>query len=234
MTNSEIFLEKYKQLEETVRSTYNLRNEDSISYYLSGQSKYKQYADDIRYCQEVRNLLSHKKKINNSFAIEPNEKMIQFIENLINSIKNRPKCSDIQIKFKDVYWRSISDNVKATMSVMRDKLFTHVPILDEDGFVIGVFDENSVFTYIADEEIVSIDETLKFADIKKYLSIIGREMESFVYIKASAYVEELESIIEEAFNKGHRIGLAFVTVNGSPKDKLQGIITPWDIIKLFP
>ena len=68
MTNSEIFLEKYKQLEETVRSTYNLRNEDSISYYLSRQSKYKRYADDIRYCQDVRNFLSHKKKINNSFA----------------------------------------------------------------------------------------------------------------------------------------------------------------------
>ena len=232
MTNSEIFLEKYKQLEETVRSTYNLRNEDSISYYLSGQSKYKRYADDIRYCQDVRNLLSHKKKISNSFAVEPNEKMIQFIENLTSSIKNRPKCSDIQIKFKDVYWRSISDNVKTTMSVMRDKLFTHVPILDEDGFVIGVFDENSVFTYIADEEIVSIDENLKFTDIKNYLSTTGREMESFVYIKATAYVEELESIIEEAFSKGQRIGLAFVTLNGSPKDKLQGIITPWDIIKL--
>ncbi len=232
MTNSEIFLEKYKQLEETVRSTYNLRNEDSISYYLTGQSKYKRYADDIRYCQDVRNLLSHKKKISDSFAVEPNEKMIQFVDSLINSIKNRPKCSDIQIKFKDVYWRSMSDNIKETMLLMRNKLFTHIPILNEDGLVIGVFDENSVFSYIADEEIVSIDETLKFADIKKYLSITGREMESFVYIKASAYVEELESIIEEAFNKGHRIGLAFVTVNGSPKDKLQGIITPWDIIKL--
>ena len=102
MTNSEIFLEKYKQLEETVHSTYNLRNEDSISYYLTGQSKYKRYADDIRYCQDVRNLLSHKKKISDSFAVEPNEKMIQFVDSLINSIKNRPKCSDIQIKFKDV------------------------------------------------------------------------------------------------------------------------------------
>ena len=94
----------------------------------------------------------------------------------------------------------------------------------------GVFDENSVFTYIADEEIVAIDESLTFADVQKHLSLEGREMESFVYVKATSYVDELEEKIESAFNMGKRIGLAFVTASGSNKDKLQGIITPWDII----
>lgn len=63
MTNAEIFIEKYKQLEEVVRSTYNLRNSDSISFYLSNQNIYQRYRDEIRYCQEVRNLLSHKKRL---------------------------------------------------------------------------------------------------------------------------------------------------------------------------
>lgn len=230
MKNSEIFLEKYKQLEDIVRYTYKLGEGDSISHYLSGQSKYKRFADDIRYCQKVRNLLCHEKKVSDSFAVEASASMIDFIDKLIDNIKKRPKCCDIQIKFADVCWRSLNDTVKDAMTEMRNKLFTHIPILNEDGHVIGVFDENSVFTYIADEEIVAIDESLTFADVQKHLSLEGREMESFVYVKATSYVDELEEKIESAFNMGKRIGLAFVTASGSNKDKLQGIITPWDII----
>jgi len=228
--NSEIFLQKYKQLEEVVRVTYNLGEGDSISNYLKDISKYKRFADEIRYCQKVRNFLSHEKKVNDSFAVEASVSMIEFIEKLIDNIKNRPKCYDIQIKFDNVCWRSLNDTVKDAMTEMRNKLFTHIPILNEDGCVVGVFDENSVFTYIANEEIVAIDKTLKFSDIQQYLSLEDREMESFVFVKATSYVDELEEKIESAFNMGKRIGLAFVTASGSYKDKLQGIITPWDII----
>lgn len=109
MTNAEIFMEKYKQLEEVVRSTYNLKNGDSISYYLSNQNTYQRYRDELKYCQEVRNLLSHKKKIENEFAVEPSQQMIGFIDNLINKIKKRTKCYEIQISESNVCWKSIND-----------------------------------------------------------------------------------------------------------------------------
>lgn len=128
MKNSEVFLEKYKQLEDVVRSTYKLGEGDSISHYLSSQSKYKRFADDIRYCQKVRNLLCHEKKVSDSFAVEASVSMIEFIDRLIDNIKKRPKCFDIQIKFADVCWRSLNDTVKDTMTEMRNKLFTHIPV----------------------------------------------------------------------------------------------------------
>lgn len=232
MSNSELFLEKYKELEKAVRSTYNLKEYDSISYYLREKSKFKQYAQDISYCQKVRNFLCHETKLEGDFAIEASDGMIKFIENLTDEILSQPNCSDIQVKLTDVYWRLLSDSVKETMAVMRKNAYTHIPILDENGTVIGVFDENSVFTYIADEQAVSIDDNLKFADIQKHISIYGREMESFLFVKASFNAAELEKIIEDEFKKGKRIELAFVTQSGSNDDKLLGIITPFDIIKL--
>ena len=232
MDKTKIFLEKYKHLEDVVRVTYNLREDDSISFYLTGQVKYARFANELRYCQRVRNFLVHEKKVNDNFAVEVSESMLNFIDMLVNNIVNQPRCLDVQIKFRDVYWRSITDSVNETISVMRNKLFTHVPILDDKGVVLGVFDENSIFTYIADEGIVSIDEKLRFSDIKKYLSIEKREMEMFIFVKPNTYVEELESIIEDAFKKGQRVGLAFVTSSGNSMDRVQGIITPWDIIKV--
>lgn len=226
-----MFLERYKELEEVVRSTFNLKYEDSISYYLGSENKFKRYANDVRYCQEVRNLLSHKKKIDDTFAVEPTEQMIKFITQLIELIRNRARCSDIQIGISQVYWQPLCGSVKATMKEMRRKVFTHIPILEE-GVVIGVFDENSVFSYLADEEIIEIDDNLTFNAIRKYLSVNGRDMEEFIFYKASGYVENLEIEFERAFKRGKRIGIVFLTQSGKPNEKLQGIITPWDIIAM--
>ena len=229
MTNAEIFIDKYKQLEEVVRSAYNLKNSESISYCLNEQAKFQKFRDDIKYCQEVRNLLSHKKKVSNSFAVEPSQQMITFIEGLIQKIQKRPRCSDIQVKIGQVYWQTVGGNVKETIKAMREHLYTHTPIL-ENGTVIGVFDENSIFCYLADEEIVEISSELTFNDIKRYISLNGREMEDFLFFKPTQYVEELENKFEEYYKKGKRVGIAFLTQNGTATEKLQGIVTPWDII----
>ena len=42
--------------------------------------------------------------------------------------------------------------------------------------------------------------------------------------------EELENKFEEYYKKGKRVGIAFLTQNGTATEKLQGIVTPWDII----
>lgn len=221
---------KYIQLEKTVRETYNLNKSDSISYYLSRKDKFRKFRHDIHYCQEVRNWLQHNEKINKDFAITPNDVMIDFIDSLIERIKSRSKCPDICIKVNDVYYQNIDGNIQTTIKVMRKNCFTHIPIL-KDNIVVGIFDENSVFNYIADNIIVMIDQKLKFSDIKQYLSIDDRKMESFVFMPYDSYVEELEDLIEMEFKKGKRIGMALLTSDGNKTSPLMGIITPWDIIQ---
>lgn len=229
MSNAEIFLEKYKQLEEAVRSTYKINSNDSVAYYLEGQNRFKAFRDEIDYCRQVRNLLAHKKKVNNEFAVEPSVCMIEFIEALIEKVRSRMRCLTIAIGMSNIFWQDINGNVKTTMKIMQQKLYTHIPIL-EDGVVIGVFDENSIFNYLAKEEIVDIDSDLTFQSILPFLSLDDREMEEFVFIGRNCYVDELEEKIDQAFHQGKRVGLAFITENGKRTQKIQGIITPWDII----
>lgn len=224
------YINKYIQLEKTVRKTYNLRKRDSISYFLSHKENFKELHYDIQYCQDVRNWLQHNKKINKDFAITPNDVMIDFIDSLIERIKSRSKCPDICIKVNDVYYQNIDGNIQTTIKAMRENCFTHIPIL-KDNIVVGIFDENSVFNYIADNKIVMIDSKLKFSDIKQYLSIDDREMESFVFMPYDSYVEKLEDLIEMEFKKGKRIGMALLTSDGNKASPLMGIITPWDIIQ---
>lgn len=230
MNNAEVFIEKYKKLERVVRETYHLKMNDSISTYLGQQEKYWKYRADIQYCQDIRNWLQHERKVNSEFAILPNEAVISFIDSLICKIEGRKRCADIAIREKDIYWRSLDDGVKEAMQEMRKRTYTHVPILDAERRVIGVFDENSIFDYLADEGIVDIDDHLCFGTIQKYLSVSGREMEEFIFMRSTEYVDELENRVERAFRKGKRVGMAFLTADGRQTSPLFGIVTPWDII----
>lgn len=233
MTNAEIYIEKYKELEAAVRAEYNISEHDSISFYLGHKTKYKKYQEDIAYCQKIRNFYAHNGKIpdgvNQSFAIEPNDCMLEFISKLIDDIKSRKKCLEVAVRLNKVYWCKPSHNVRTAIRMMREGGFTHVPIL-EGGRVVGMFDELSVINYLSDTESGEISPDLKFSQIEKYVLFGSRQQKGFVFISKDTYAEELREQIDLAYANGNRIKMAFVTQNGNPEEQLLGIITPWDLI----
>lgn len=229
INNAEIFIEKYKELENVVRTTFNLNNEDSISFFLTKQYKYQNDKEEIRYCQEIRNLIQHKKKLGDAYPIQPTVETIDFITALIEKVKNKKRCNDICVRFKDIYKNELDDKVKDAMHVMKREHFTCVPIMNGKK-VIGVFDENSLFEYLAQEEIIEIDSNLTFRDIEAFLSITEREMEEFVFFKSQEFVENLEIEFEKSLNRKKRISAVFLTPNGNKNEDITGLITAWDIL----
>lgn len=233
-TNAEIFIEKYKELEQAVRAEYSLSDGDSISFYLGHKTKYKKYQEDIAYCQKVRNFFAHNGKlpdgVNKSFAIEPNDCMVEFITRLIDNIKNRERCIDVAVRLNEVYWCRMNHNVRTAVRIMAEGGFTHVPVL-EGGRVVGVFDELSVIRYLSSSEHNEIDQNLRFSQIKDFITFDKRGLKGFVFVASNLYAEELREMIDIAYSEGRRIKMAFVTAGGKQDETLLGIITPWDLIK---
>lgn len=229
MNNADIYIEKYKLLEKAVRDTYHLKQGDSISRFLCSQEKYAKLADDIRYCQEVRNWLQHESKVNGEFAIMPSSEMLSFIDDLIDKVNSPRRCGDISVRYEKIFWRNMNASVRDTVHTMRQRGFSHVPVL-KNGMVVGVFDENSIFNYLSDNGSVSLDGDLKLSDIEKYLSLDGRKTERFLFVKPSTYVEDLEEKIQQESKRGNRVVMAFVTATGKRNSQLRGIVTPLDVI----
>lgn len=222
------FLDKYKQLENAVRQAYGLDQNDSISHFLRSRREFSKYAERLQYCTEVRNLLQHKQKIDGSFAVQPTPQMLDFIDDLVAAVKDRPKVLDIATRADRIYYRQMSDLVKEAMHVMIEKRYTHVPIYG-GGKVIGVFDENALFNYIASEGVIDIDG-LRFQDMQPYLQLEGRDGFVFTFNARDLYVEELESIFEDHFRKGDRVGVAFITEHGDESESVLGMVTAYDIL----
>lgn len=234
MSKADEFIEAYKILEANVRFAYHLKDEESIVTALKKQMGFAKHIDKIQSCANLRNYYQHTAKVNNVFAAEPMDEAIQFLHVLSEMVRKRPKCKDVCIKLNEIYWRAPSDNVRDAMRVMKKNMYTCVPIL-VDGIVTGIFDENSLFSYISEnlDDIFEVGENCTFQDIAEHLSLEGREMEEFEFVSMNRYVDDVTALFEKRFNCGKRLGLILLTNTGKSTEPLQGIITPWDIINLY-
>lgn len=231
MNNTDLFLDKYKKLEVAVKSKYGLYGGESFTARLRRIKCLEKYSAEIKYCADVRNLLSHNPKIGNAYAVEPSQQMLDFMDFIIEKVKSRPRCRDIAIKYNNILKASPDGKIIDFIKIMYERGISHLPIV-QNHRVIGVYNAQSVYSYLSDFSCKSITalKGATFRSIEKHLSVTGRKNDEFIFVRSNMYVDELEEIFEKSIKSGKRIRLAFLTQNGKPSEPLQGIITPWDII----
>ncbi len=230
MTNADEYIQKFKELESIVKETFGLNDWDSVTNFLSKRDEYRPFREEIKYCQEVRNLLQHKQKIGGEYPVEPTREMIDFLERVINSLRNRKKCSEIMVPLNRLFYKKTSESVSGTLSGMKKIPTGHVPVLDENGKVCGVFTAVSLLHMIADKKGGVIGPEYSFSDAKEYISLFHHESEVYRFIKGSLYVDELKDVFEHTYSGGKRLSMVFVTTDGSANGKLLGTISPWDVL----
>lgn len=230
MSNAEEFISKYKLFESAVRTTYGLSNEESIRNFLCKQPEYSRYQAEIVCCQETRNLLQHQPLIQGEYPVEPSDKLVKTLDFLMAKVLDRQTCMDICVKASAVFSAKPHDSVKKAMTTMRAKRFSCIPVIDEEGKVLGIFSEGSIFDYVADEEIVELNDALCFEDLEGYIDLDGREGALNLFLPHNYSVDKLLNRIEDATNAHERFQVAIITNNGSRSEPMQGIVTPWDVI----
>lgn len=230
MTNADEYIQKFKELESIVKETFGLNDWDSVTNFLSKREEYRPFREEIKYCQEVRNLLQHKQKIGNAYPVEPTREMIGFLEMTIDSLKNRKTCGEIMVPLSKVLFCRKNDSIRETVRKMRDFPSGHVPILDDGGRISGVFTAVSFLNMMADRRGEPFDREADFAFAEKYIAFDHHESEVYRFVKSSLYVDELKDIFEHTYSGGKRLAMVFVTENGKSDGKLIGTISPWDVL----
>lgn len=230
MSNAEEYIQKFKELEAVVKETFGLNDWDSVTNFLSKRDEYRPFREEIKYCQEVRNLLQHKQKIGGEYPVEPTREMINFLERTINSLKNRKKCGEIMVPLSRLFFRREKDSIRETLFKMREIPSGHVPVLDDEGKVSGVFTAVSFLNIIADRKGNPLSPDADFEEAKKYISFDSHDSEVYHFVKSSLYVDELRDIFEHTYSGGKRLAMVFVTSNGKADGKLLGTISPWDVL----
>ena len=156
-----------------------------------------------------------------------NEGVIPFLDDVITRIKKSPTTANILIPRNDVFSASLSDMVYCVVDKMLEKIFSHVPVLDTDDRVVGVFSESTMLEMT--KAGIRDDGNTTLGDISQFLPCDKHTAEVFRFVPKNDPIAHLRDLCAKALEKHERIGMFFVTENGKADEPLLGILTVWDI-----
>lgn len=223
------FLDKYKRLEEVVRTAYHLESSKNPIYELKSRSKSSREASALDYCREVRNFLQHTPKVDGAYAVVPSDEMVAFIDKLIGRIVKRPKAIDVMVHSDRIVSCAPTDTVRDVITKMKESGHSTIPVLD-DGHVVGMFDRDTVFLFATENPGKALPEDALVSEMSAYTSLDNRKSEVFTFHAKDVYVDEIEQAFEAHSALGRRVSMAFITEHGKRDERIIGLLTAWDVI----
>lgn len=232
--NSEKFLTTYNELDKYMREYLNESGHSSHSDLINKMAKVNKVFNaneyNLRSFANLRNAIVHNpnEKFANPIA-EPHDFIVKRYEEIKNKVMNPPKALDtIAIKRDNIFTASLNSKALEIMEQMNKNIFTHVPIVDND-ILVGVFSENTVFSYIVKNQEVLIDSEMLIKEFAEYIPINNHGSESFKFVSRETLVIDIEGIFQEGIKDNKRISAVFITENGNENEKLLGMLTAWDV-----
>lgn len=231
----EEFLKLYAQLESGIEQNFEASTDNENQnpvYWAEIQSNFPVKKTDLTTFRKTRNLLCHRVTCEGEAPVVPTENLISVLKKALKAIDGPKRAEKIGVPFSSICSATINDRVLPIMRKMEEQSFTHIPILD-DKRVTGVSSENTLLSYMIRNEIALIDDSTTFEDMTELLPIEAHKSETFGFIARDALAADVSAKFQEAFEKGERLGMLFVTHNGRPGERLISIITAWDAAALL-
>ena len=226
-----IFRDLCNKFEDLVRIKYKVKDEEGAFYILLNQKEYKKFEKDINLIRKIRNLLSHGEcKVEGKTAIEINENIIEKLKEIISLLENPPLIASRYIT--EMFVVDLEEKLENLIKTMNEKKISHVPVLDKDKKLVGVFSENTIFSKLSDDEIIEIGKEYKVKDYEKYIKLENHSSEYFDFIKRNEELASAQNLFNKSIKKDKKLVMLFVTENGKKTEKILGIITPWDLLDM--
>ncbi len=189
---------------------------------------FRRYESELKSLARLRNAIVHNRYPDQADPIaEPHEYVVNRYEKIIDQVFNPPKALSIAVRRKEIYTTTLEANAIRVMRTMNQNRYTHVPVLNNEK-MIGVFSENTVFSYIAENRIF-IEEQARIEDFLDFIPMEKHKGEHFIFIDRDTLVSDVEEMFRCELEGHRRLAVVYITENGRQDEELLGMITPWDI-----
>lgn len=231
LRNSDRFLLAFNRINHTLRGIVGAK--DFIPFFrLIDQAKKKsalvrKYEDDLRSYADLRNAIVHHRTSMEFVIAEPHPDVVRRIE-LIDKRLAKPKLVG-QIFQKKVFSFQTTDSLKNTLDLIQNKKFTQFPVYEGTefrGLITTVGITNWLATSVTSNQIPNYIPTLN--------DILSHEKNRVNYKFVSKYITiyDAEDIFKQGVERGKRFEALLITEHGKSNQKLIGMVTPMDIMKV--
>jgi CBS domain-containing protein len=186
----------------------------------------------LMYIRDVRNALQHPRHRSDGHAIEVSEAFLVEVRGLLNALRNPPTANSVGVRRKQIKTAHPTDRLGDLAAKMKQGGFSHLPILNERGAVIGVFNEAAVFDYLWAETETIVGRQMQISDILAHCRLDADHTETFIFLTPRTPLDEVIETFVAVASPTTRIGAAFVTASGKRAEPLQRMITPWDVLAI--
>lgn len=230
------FIQLYNKLDAFLRSQLhqnaNIEHGALLQESARTNSVVQRHLTELRTFAQLRNILIHDMyRHKNEVIAVPTQEIVELYTQIVQAVINPPTALGIAVLASQLHTVSLEDNALQVMAKMNQMTFTHVPVL-EKGLMVGVFSENTVFSYLVHQKESIIDGSMKIKNFDGFLALDQHPSEKFAFLPRTANIEQVQTIFSEAVASHIRIGMIFLTASGKPTEKLLGILTAWDLAKI--
>ncbi|QBK24723.1 CBS domain-containing protein [Ureibacillus thermophilus] len=231
MKNSERFLSAFNRITFTLRKIIKVK-EHMPFYRLVDLAKkksplVKKYEDDLRSFADLRNAIVHYRVSENFIIAEPHIQVVERIE-YIDQLLARPSLVG-QVFRKNVVTFQTNDSLKEVLDIIQERKYTQFPVYEGRDFQ-GLITTVGITNWLADiaNHKILVYEMPTLRDILNY----EKKRVNYRFISRYLTVYHAKEIYKESVERGKRYDALLITEHGKPHQKLIGIITPLDLMKV--
>jgi len=225
------FLDLYKQVEYIGRTTFFPKAGDgeNIIGRLMNLPQLAKLKEELNYCRVVRNFLTHNPRVDGAYPIMPSTQMIALMKRVLAALENPPRAMDFAVKRKMMMIVHPDDYVIDTMCRMREKAYTHVPVI-EQGRLVGVFSDAVVNNYICSMGHIDVTDETLVSYFHEHYKLDAPDNQVYTFVSMDTPLDAVEDIFQDNYKHRQLISVAYITQNGRTNESILGMLTPWDLL----
>jgi len=226
---AEEFLQTYRVIEETLSEKYAgkpVRHSSVVMEYL-GDPESVPVREQLDMMREMRNILSHNADADGQMVFEPSAAVLKSLEDILAYIRKPPLVTAFATPAQHLLCADMSTRALPLMRMMDKRGFSHIPVL-ERGRLIGVFSTRTVFSRMAQDPDFDIRANTTLADFRTLLPLDAHRGETYRFMSADTSIVEARQAFSTPSAPNRRLSAIFITQNGTEKESLLGMLTPWD------
>lgn len=229
--NSERFIIAYNRIEKSMEKVSGVTGYMPffrlIDKAKKGNAIIKKFEDDLREFADLRNAIVHNRTGVEYAIAEPHDNVVELIEYIDRKLSEPVTVGEMFQR--KVHTLRVSDTLEKGLELIRKKRFNQIPIYDNGEFV-GLITAAGITYWLADT--CANGEVNEKATTLSDVYFHEKKEKAYRFIHKNLSIYEAEEYFKKSVVQGKRLEALLITENGQANEKLLGIITPLDLMRV--
>ena len=232
MRNDERFIVAFNKIEkyfdQQIRDTRYVPFHRAVQRLRKSNPIVSHYQQHLLEFSELRNAIVHERTGHEYTIADPHDDIVELIEKIEQELTAPETVGNLFGKTLRTIQADLT--IEEVLNIIKETTFSQFPVYISKQF-IGLLTDKCILHFIA-QRMNGDCSKLFNTEVRELLKEDAVKEANYRFVPSDMSVFEAESIFMEAMKKNKVIDALLITDSGESYDKLKGLISPTDLIKI--